>query len=86
MPEIRFDKRTLEKAKKKQGVYSGMSRRPTPLVMDKRDIETLTKLMKPLVTEITRAAFLKYATHHGCKPENLEMEWIRFNRYLQKVL
>lgn len=86
MPKITFTKTELEKVKKKRGIYSGLSRRPTPIKLDKRDVETLHDLMKPVITDIIRDAFYLYARAHGCKSENLILEWTRFNKFLQKKL
>lgn len=85
MPKVTFTKSELEKSKSKRGIY-GQTRRPTPIQLDRRDIETLHDLMKPILTDVIRDAFYLYARAHGCKAENLILEWTRFNKFLQKKL
>lgn len=78
MPTI--SKSELDKLNKKQGVYSSLSKPVNPKGKTKLELEVYT------LSRVIKNAFLEYATAHGCKAENLELEWKRFGKILQRYL
>ena len=82
MPTIKFDKKTLDKVRSRKGVYSAKPKQST--LFTTNDIKEIEQRLQPILTQLIKDAFIKYAKAHGCKPENLELEWNRFNSFLQK--
>ena len=74
MTQIVFDENTLKKVKNKIGLYSKLVE---PIIINTLKIE---------VTKIIERAFRQYCKAHKASIEVENLEWKRFNKYLQKTL
>lgn len=75
MPNITFDKSTVERVKAKAGVYSALNKRPR--------VVRLIDVIVPVI----ESAFREYAkAHKGCTLEMETKEWKRFLGKLEKHL
>ena len=48
-------------------------------------IEILYSSMKPMLMRWIEISFKKYARAHGCSPANLQIEWDRYKKILEKT-
>ena len=71
----------LAKVKSREGLYSQLNR-PTKPTTAQKEINNLIET----VVEIVEKSFKAYARAHGCKPQNIEMEWQRMLKFLKENL
>jgi hypothetical protein len=76
MANITFDRRTIELAKKKEGLYSKLREK-------ERNIHPKVGTS---VEEIVKLAFYEWANKHKGGKEIVDREWKRFQRTLQRYL
>lgn len=84
MPKLLFDEKEIEKYQSRTGIYTKL--KEAELRITNKQLKQAIHSLNESVTLIVRQAFLEYATAHSCPKDKLELEWNRFNKFLQKSL
>lgn len=78
MPQVTFDKRTLDKVSKREGIYSSLN--------DSKKMEIVVNDLKKAVTKIVEQSFRDYCAARAAPESMVQLEWKRFNKFLQRNL
>jgi hypothetical protein len=84
MPNIIIPEVEVKKYQSRTGIYTKL--REAELRITNKQLKQAIHSLNESVTLIVRQSFLEYATAHSCPKDKLELEWNRFNKFLQKSL